>query len=228
MMVADPKLRTVVVAGASREASLLDYSDRNARFMFNFGDGAAAAVLRRGRARNVILGSSFRTDGSFSEHVRVPAGGTRMPTSEGTVRAGCHSLTVHDLETMKARLDPVSLERFTGVAREALDRSGYGPDEVDFLATLHTKRSIFEAVLGELGLREEQSVHLDRYGHMSAVDPLVALKEGEEAGRLRDGMTALALSAGTGYTWAATALRWGPAVWRGEEGRWGPAPEVGT
>jgi 3-oxoacyl-[acyl-carrier-protein] synthase III len=211
MMAADPALGTVVLAAASREASLLDYTNRSARFMFNFGDGAAAAVLRRGLSRNLVLASSFRTDGSFSEHVRVPAGGTRLSTSAETVARGLHTLDVHDLEGMKERLDPVSLERFTGGARDAIRRSDRDPRELAFLATLHTKRSIFDLVLDELGLEEENSLYLDRYGHMSAVDPIVALKEGEELGRLRDGMLAVALSAGTGYTWAATALQWGPA-----------------
>ncbi len=209
MMAADPALETVVITAASREASLLDYSNRSARFMFNFGDGAAAAVLRRGWSRNVILRSAFLTDGSFSEHVRVPAGGTRLPASEETVRDGLHTLDVHDLEGMKEGLDAVSMERFVGVAREALQRSERDPADLEFLATLHTKRSIFDAVLAELGLGEEGSVYLDRYGHISAVDPLVALARGEELGRLRDGMLAVALSAGTGYTWAATALQWG-------------------
>ncbi len=215
MMHADPALRTVVLAAASREAELLDYTDRSARFMFNFGDGAAAVVLRRDWPRNVILRSAFRTDGSFSEHVRVPAGGSRMPTSEATVRDGLHSLGVHDLESMKAGLDAVSMERFIGVAREAIRRSGREPDELDFLATLHTKRSIFESILAELGLAEENSLYLDRYGHISAVDPIIALAEGEAMGRLREGMLAVALSAGTGYSWAATALHWGP--FEGEE-----------
>lgn len=211
MMAADPALETVVLAAASREASLLDYTNRSARFMFNFGDGAAAVVLRRGLARNVVLASSFRTDGSFSEHVRVPAGGSRLPASAETVARALHTLDVHDLEGMKERLDPVSLERFIGVAREAIRRSGREPEGLAFLATLHTKRSIFDTVLDELGLDEESSLYLDRYGHISAVDPIVALKEGEELSRLRDGMLAVALSAGTGYTWAATALQWGPA-----------------
>lgn len=210
MMACDPGLETVVVAGASRESSLLDYGDRNARFMFNFGDGAAAAVLRRGLDRNVVLASAFRTDGRLSEHVRVPAGGSCLPASAETVREGLHTLTVHDLETMKERLDPVSLDRFVEVAREAVLRSGRRPEQIGFLATLHTKRSIFDQLLAELGLEEEASVHLDRYGHMSAVDPLVALHEGEAMGRLGDGTLAVVLSAGTGYTWAATAVRWGP------------------
>ncbi|HEV2132174.1 MAG TPA: 3-oxoacyl-ACP synthase [Longimicrobiaceae bacterium] len=209
MMAADEGLRTVLIVAASKESMLLDYGNRRARFMFNFGDGAAAAVLRRGLESNRILASAFITDGSFSDHVRVPAGGSRLPASHETVEQRQHFLDVQDLEGMKERLDPVTLERFVWAATEAVRRSGRDLSEVRFLATPHTKRSLFDAVLERVGLREEQSVYLDHYGHISAVDPLIALWEGEQRGCLRPGMLAVVLSAGTGYSWAATAIQWG-------------------
>jgi 3-oxoacyl-[acyl-carrier-protein] synthase III len=208
-MRADERLRTVLLVAASKESTLLDYGNRRARFMFNFGDGAAAAVLRRGLERNRVLASSFLTDGSFAEQVRVPAGGSRHPASAETVAAGMHALDVADPLAMKERLDPVTLERFVRVAREAAERSGHGADGIGFLAMLHTKRSLYDGVLAALGLSEEQGVYLDHVGHMSAVDPLVALEEGERLGRLRPGMLAVVLAAGTGYSWAATAVAWG-------------------
>ncbi len=209
MMAADERLRTLLLVAASKESMLLDYANRRARFMFNFGDGAAAAVLRRGLERNRILGSAFLTDGSFSEHVRVPAGGSQLPASHETVEQRLHYLDVHDLEGMKERLDPVTLARFVAVVVEAVRRSDRRPAEVGFLAMLHTKRSLFETVLARLGLSEDQSVYLDHCGHISAVDPLIGLWEGERRGRLRSGMLAVALAAGTGYSWAATAIAWG-------------------
>ncbi|MGI9183111.1 MAG: 3-oxoacyl-ACP synthase [Longimicrobiaceae bacterium] len=209
MMAADEGLRTVLIVAASKESTLLDYGNRRARFMFNFGDGAAAAVLRRGRESSRILASAFLTDGSFSDHVRVPAGGSRLPASHETVEQRPHFLDVQDVGGMKDRLDPLTLDRFVWVAIEAVRRSGCELSELGFLAMLHTKRSLFDAVLDRLELHEEQSVYLDHYGHISAVDPLIALWEGERQGRLRPGMLAVVLAAGTGYSWAATAVRWG-------------------
>jgi 3-oxoacyl-[acyl-carrier-protein] synthase III len=209
MMVADDRLQTVLLVAASRESMLLDYGNERSRFMFNFGDGAAAAVLRRGHPRNRVLGSAFHTDGSFAEHVRVPAGGSLRPASHETVEGRMHSLDVDDPRRMKERLDPVSLDNFVHVTHEAVRRSGHQPSEIGFLATLHTKRSGFDALLSRLELSESQSVYLDRFGHISAVDPLIALVEGERLGRLRDGMLAVVVSAGTGYNWAATAVAWG-------------------
>lgn len=212
LMAADETLETVLIVAASRESTLLDYENERSRFLFNFGDGAAAAVLVRGLRRNVVLRSAFVTDGSFAESVRVPAGGSRMPASEATVRGGMHALEVADPVAMKERLDPITLDRFIGVAEEAVRRSGRAPAELDFLATLHTKRSLFDRVRQRLGIAEDQTVYLDHYGHLSAVDPLIGLWEGERRGRLRDGHLALVLSAGTGYSWGATAIAWGEAT----------------
>lgn len=209
LMAGDERLRTVVVVAGSREAMLIDYANARSRFLFNFGDGASAAVLVRGLGRNTVRGSAVVTDGSFSHHVRVPAGGSRVPASADTVASGLHAFDVDDPRGMKERLDPVTLDRFVEVAGEAIRRSGRDPKDLGFLAVLHTKRSLYDAILERLGLAPEQSVYLDRYGHVSAADPLIGLWEGERQGRLEDGMLALALSAGTGYTWAATALTWG-------------------
>jgi 3-oxoacyl-[acyl-carrier-protein] synthase III len=209
MMAADPRLRTLLLVAASRESELLDYGNPRARFMFNFGDGAAAAVLRRGWPRNRVLASGFLTDGSFADCVRVPAGGSRLRPSAESIEMGLHFLDVDDPQAMKQRLDPVSLDRFVQVTREAAIRSGREPSEIGFLAVLHTKRSLYDALLSRLELGPEQSVYLDRCGHISAVDPLIGLAEGERLGRLGEGTLAVVLSAGTGYSWAATAIAWG-------------------
>jgi 3-oxoacyl-[acyl-carrier-protein] synthase-3 len=74
------------------------------------------------------------------------------------------------------------------------------------------KRSMFEAVLERLGLEVSQAVYLHDTGHMSGVDSLLGLDRAAREGRLADGDLLLLLSAGTGYTWAATVVRWGPVA----------------
>ncbi len=81
LMTADARLRTVLICGGHRTADLIDLRDQSARFLFNLSDGGSAMVLRRGHPENLVLGSSFISDGSLSEDVVIPAGGTRMPTS---------------------------------------------------------------------------------------------------------------------------------------------------
>lgn len=209
MLRSDDALRSVLMVGACKESHLIDFGNPRSRFMFTFGDGAAAAIVRRGDRRNEVLASSLYTDGSFSDQVRVPAGGSVHPASHATVDAGMHVLDVADPADMKERLDPITLKNFLRVGTEALERSGLGVEDVDLLLPIHMKRSIHDALLTELGLDEHRAVYLDRNGHMSAVDPLFALSVARDDGRLRDGDVVLLLAAGTGYTWAASVVRWG-------------------
>jgi len=71
------------------------------------------------------------------------------------------------------------------------------------------KRSMHEALVEALG--SPRAAYLDDTGHMSGVDPLFTLDRAARAGELADGDLVLLLAAGTGYTWAASVVRWGPA-----------------
>jgi 3-oxoacyl-[acyl-carrier-protein] synthase III len=209
MMAANARWRNVILVGASVESRLIDYANPRSRFMFNFADGAAACLLQKDCGVSRVLGSSFLTDGSFHEFVRVPAGGSVLPASPETLAERQHCLDVTDPTRMKERLDPLSLSRFVQVVREAVAASGRRLTDLRLLLPLHTKRSLYHQLLSELGLTEEQGVYLDRYGHMSAVDPLVGLWTARQEGRLPAKGLLCFLSAGTGYTWGATCLEWG-------------------
>jgi 3-oxoacyl-[acyl-carrier-protein] synthase-3 len=201
----------VLLAGGSREHDLIDYANERSRFMFNFGAGGAAALLRRDHPENHVLETAGFTDGSFADNVMVPAGGSREPASQRTVRERRHALDVRDPSEMKAKLDPVSADRFVKVATEAVERSGYRVQDIRVLCPIHTKRSLFHDVRERLGVPEERCVYLSDHGHMSAVDPLMGLHRARERGLLHDGDLVVLLAAGTGYSWAATAVRWGRA-----------------
>lgn len=203
MMRADAELKMVLMVAASKESHLLDYSNRRSRFALNFGDGAVAVLLRRESTENQVLASSIYTDGSFADHVGVLEGGNVHPQVDRLL------LDVQEVDEMKRRLDPITVKNFIKVAREAVERSGFEAEDIDLLLPIHFKRSLHEQVLFELGLRAEQAIYLDRFGHMSAVDPLFSLSMAAETGQVKDGDLVLLLAAGTGYTWAATAIRWG-------------------
>jgi 3-oxoacyl-[acyl-carrier-protein] synthase III len=205
LLVAEPDLRNVLAVGACRESYLLDYSNERSRFMFNFGDGAVAAVVARDAPANELLGSAAITDGSLSLHVKVPEGGSVQPQTDGG-----RFLDVENLEEMKERLDDVSLANFVRVAEEALRRSGATLADVGYLSGIHMKRSMHDALVDELGLVAERAAYLDDTGHVSGADPLLGVDRAARAGLLEDGELVLLLAAGTGYTWAASVVRWGP------------------
>lgn len=211
LLTAEPELGNVLLVAACRESYLLDYTNERSRFMFNFGDGAVAGLLATDLNRNLLLGSHAITDGSFSLQVKVPGGGSVEPPSHASVDGRRHYLDVADPALMKGGLDEVSLPNFVAAAEGALDRSGAALADVSYVCGIHMKRSMHEAILEALGVSFERASYLDDTGHMSGVDPLLGLDRAVADGIVRDGDLVLLLAAGTGYTWAASAVRWGPA-----------------
>ncbi|MDD3917415.1 MAG: 3-oxoacyl-[acyl-carrier-protein] synthase III C-terminal domain-containing protein, partial [Synergistaceae bacterium] len=122
---------------------------------------------------------------------------------------GDRFLKVADIARMKERLDPVTLDNFVRVIERAAEKSGYAKDAIGFIAPIFMKRSILETMLASFGLSEENSFVLEDYGHCQSADAFIALQNGESLGRLKEGDVAVLVAAGTGYTWAATAVKWG-------------------
>ncbi|MBT9157759.1 MAG: 3-oxoacyl-(acyl-carrier-protein) synthase 3 [Firmicutes bacterium] len=198
LMQTDRAINNVLLVGATKESSLIDYANPRVRFMYDFGDGAAAALLQKGLQHNIILESHHITMGQFSEHIR----GVVSATGE------CR-IDLLDGHAMKESLDPVSIGNFIKVVETALEKSGKNLSDLDFLAPIHVKRSVHRELLQRLGLKEEQSFYLENYGHVQAADPILALGEATERGLLHDGDLVALLGAGTGFTWGATILQWG-------------------
>lgn len=213
MIVADG-VDTVLIAGGYRNGDLVDYRDPATRFLNNLAAGGGAALVTRQRkgpstalrAGFEILGSSFRTDGSFSEDVIVPVGGTRQPLTVDNLPQ--FRFQVPDQASMKARLEAKSLDNFCAVIQEACARSGIASSEVAYCAMLHMKRSAHQEVLARTGIPIERSIYLSDYGHIGQVDPLLSLKLARDQGRLKDGDVAILCAAGIGYVWNALCVRY--------------------
>jgi 3-oxoacyl-[acyl-carrier-protein] synthase-3 len=177
--------------------------------MFNLGAGGGAIVLRRGWASHRVLETHLITDGSFSEDVIIRAGGTREPITAEALAAGRHYFDVPDPAAMKNRLEEKSMRNFLAVIRESLRRSGHTERDIAYLGLLHMKKSAHDYVLGELGLSQEQSIYLHEYGHIGQFDQILSLELGLKAGKIKDGDIVVLVSAGVGYAWGATTIRWG-------------------
>ncbi|HDR7718310.1 3-oxoacyl-ACP synthase [Bacillus albus] len=208
MLYSDNSIKNILLVGGCKESQIVDYDNPRSRFMFNFADGGSAALVKKEASNGEILGSGIITDGSFHEDVRIPAGGSKQVASYDTVENRQHYIDVINPNSMKERLDRVSIPNFDKVIREALRKSALTPKDIKVLLPLHTKRSMLIELIQGLGLEEEQVAYLDHYGHMSALDPCIGLHFANEQGKLQPGDIAVVVSAGTGYTWAATVIRW--------------------
>ena len=210
MMLKDESLRKVLLVSSSKEGDLINYKDTDSRFMFNFGDGAAAVVLERDLGRNVILESSMIVDGQFSTDVYVPGIGCVNRDKIDVMSFEDRHLRVRDLQDMKTRLDPVTLDNFCKVMDQAVERSGYTNADVGFVAPICMKKSMLVGLLNHFNLTEEKSFLLEDYGHCQSADCFLSIEEGLRHGRLKDGDLVVTIAAGTGYSWASTAIKWGP------------------
>lgn len=208
MLTADRSIDNILLVGGCKESQIVDYDNPRSRFMFNFADGGAAAFVKRESSKSEILNSAIITDGSFHRDVLVPAGGSKHFPSMDTVKNRSHYIDVPDPASMKARLDHVSIANFEKVIKAAIEKSGIQMEELKVLLPLHTKRSMFKALLEITSLTDEQAIYLDHHGHLSALDPCIGLHFAENSGKLAKNDIVLTVSAGTGYTWAATALKW--------------------
>ena len=210
MMLADADVNTVLIAGGYRNGDLIDYRNPRTSFMYNLGAGAGALLLHKRWPKNHVLGSHLMTDGTMSEHVIVPASGTKQfPTDEARAK-GLFYLDLVEPEAMKNRLNAVSMDNWMRCIDEALRKSGgLTRADVGFLNVLHMKPSAHRDMLSRLGLREEQSVYLDDYGHIGQQDAMFSIAEGLKQGRLKDGDLMAIVAAGIGYAWGAACVRWG-------------------
>ena len=207
MMAGDPRLRYVLLAAGSRENDLINFRNERSRFMFNFGAGGGAMLLSRNADKNLILGASAFTDGTLSEAVILTE--SAIGDGEPVVGELRGRLDVTDADYMAQRLGDVSLPNFVRVITEAIEQSGASLSDVRFLGITHMKRSFYLQILDSIGLKPEQSIYLEDYGHIQSVDQVLALELGLAQGKIQPGDLIVLAGAGTGYTWSATAVRWG-------------------
>ncbi len=218
MMIADPEINTILIAGGYRVGDFINLKNTRTSFMFNIGAGAGALLLRRNWPRNQVLGSHLMSDGYMSNHVIVPASGTVQFPTDQAVAQGLFYFDLLEPEAMKERLNQVSMKNWLHCVDEALRKSGnkpgggaYGRSDLGYLNILLIKPSAHREMLQHLGLTEEQSTYLGHIGHIGEQDAIFSISEGLKTGRLKDGDLMAIVAAGIGYVWGASIVRWGPS-----------------
>ena len=209
MMLADEDINTVLVVGGYRNGDFVDYTDRHMSMMYNLGAGGGAILLQKNLGRNQLLGSHIISDGSLSRTAGVQIGGLVEPITCDNVEEARRSLRLLDPEKMKARLNEVSAQNWITCIEKSLEKSKLSLSDLDFLAILHIKRSAHLQMLKDLGLREDQSIYLEDYGHIGQIDQILSLHLALEQGKIKDGSVVCMLAAGIGYVWAAGIIKWG-------------------
>ena len=209
MMFADPDINTVLIAGGYRNSDFLDYTDSSVSFMFNLAAGAGAILLKKNLGRNALLGTHIITDGPMARDAGVEFGGTEKPITCDNIPQAYQSLRVFDEKHMKDRLNEVSMKNWMTCIDTAFAKSGVKKQELDFLAALHFKRSLYFSLVAELGLKPEQTIYLENFGHLGQIDQILSLHLAQQTGKISEGSIISMIAAGIGYAWGANVIRWG-------------------
>lgn len=207
----DDSIDSVLVVGASKDSAVVDYGDPDAKSLFNFGDGAAAALVTRdGGAR--ILAHASVTEGEFHDSVTIPAGGSVVPVTQDALDRGLHRARVKPGLSLRDAVTPLFVAAVAQAARTALARAGIGPADVDHVVVQNQIPSVHRRILEGVGVPESRCAYFQGHGHMSSLDPVFALRELAERGDLERGDRVLLLAAGLGYTATALVIEWDPSV----------------
>jgi len=209
MLVSDPAIKTVMIAGGYRNGDFVDYADKEMSMMYDLAAGAGAMILKKNYEKNKVIGSHIIADGSLARTAGVKIGGICEPFTAANIDEGYLSLKLFEAQKMKDRLNQVSMPNWYKCIDESLAKGGLNRTDIGFLAVLHFKRSAHLALLKELGLREDQSIYLENYGHLGQIDQILSIHLGLQNGQIKQGTNVVTLAAGIGYVWAANVIHWG-------------------
>lgn len=193
---------TVLVIGAEKLSSIIDWTDRNTCVLF--GDGAGAAILQNRPQSHGLLTACMGSDGSKADLLCMPGGGSRIPASPDSVSSRLHYLRMDGRETYKNAV----VAMYTA-AQEALRRCELSVEQISCIIPHQANRRIIEAVAERLGTDlEKVYMNVDRFGNTSAASVAIALDEAVRTGRIRRGDLLLLLVFGAGLTWGAAVIEW--------------------
>lgn len=198
------KYKNILVVGAEKLSSIVDWEDRNTCVLF--GDGAAALLLQKTEdgGDELILSSEVKADGNYGAILQLPAGGSAMPASHETVDQRMHYMKMEGQEVFK-----LAVNAMVGSCRNVLGESGIVADQIRWLIPHQANYRILKAVASRLDIPEERVfMNLDRYGNTSAASIGLCIAEMVEKGLVEKGDHILLTAFGGGLTYGAMLLRW--------------------
>jgi 3-oxoacyl-[acyl-carrier-protein] synthase III len=193
---------TVLVIGAEKLSSIVNWKDRNTCVLF--GDGAGAAILQHRENSHGLLTAVMGADGNKADLLSQPGGGSACPATQESVSAGLHYLRMDGKETFKNAVNAM-----VSAANEAMRRCEIDITKIKCVIPHQANQRIISAVGERLNCAPEQVfVNLHKYGNTSAASVAIALDEAVAQGKIARGDLVLLVVFGAGLTWGAAVIEW--------------------
>lgn len=199
--IANGTIRNAVVIGAELLTRITDWQDRSTCVLF--GDGAGAAVLAEVPSGG-ILSTYLGTDGTKTDLLMLPGGGSRNPASHKTIDDKMHFLKMEGNELFK-----LAVKLMLESAQVAIKRAGLEPKDIDLVIPHQANARIIMAMAKRIGIADEKVyLNIEKYGNMSSASLIVALCDAVKEGRVKKGDKILLDAFGAGLVWGASVIQW--------------------
>lgn len=194
------RCRKVVVVGADKMSSIIDYEDRTTCIIF--GDGGGAVLLEPSREGVGVLDAILKSDGAGAPYLHMKAGGSRRPASLETVAAREHYVYQEGSTVYK-----FAVKSMADVAVKIMERNHLNPDDIAFLVPHQANKRIIDATAEKMGIGQDRvMLNIHKYGNTTSGTIPLCLFEYED--RLREGDNLVLAAFGAGFTWGAVYLKW--------------------
>jgi 3-oxoacyl-[acyl-carrier-protein] synthase-3 len=192
--------KKVVVVGAEKMSSIVDYTDRTTCPIF--GDGAAAVMVEPTTEEVGIIDSKMQSDGSGRVHLHQKAGGSAKPASHETIDAGEHFVYQEGKQVFK-----FAVSNMADVSVEMMKRNNLSSNDLTWFVPHQANMRIINATANRMGINREQvMINIEKFGNTTAATLPLCLWEWED--RLKKGDNIILATFGAGFTWGAMYLKW--------------------
>lgn len=194
------KYKKVVVIGADKMSSIVDYTDRATCIIF--GDGAGAVMLEPTEEDYGIKDSILKSDGSGEPYLHMKAGGSRRPASEETVKNREHFAYQEGSTVFK-----FAVKNMADVAAQVMERNNLTADDVAYLVPHQANKRIIDATANRMGVGEEKvMLNIAEYGNTTSGTIPLCLWDYEN--KLKKGDNLILAAFGGGFTWGSIWVKW--------------------
>lgn len=192
--------KKVVVVGADKMSSIVDYTDRATCVIF--GDGAGAVLLEPTHEQVGIMDSLLHTDGSGRIHLHQKAGGSAKPASHATVDAKEHFIYQEGQPVFK-----FAVKNMADISVEIMKKNNLTSKDIAWLVPHQANLRIVEATARRMGIKREQvMINIQRYGNTTSGTIPLCLWEWEN--QLKKGDNLILSAFGGGFTWGSIYVKW--------------------
>ena len=194
------RYKKVLLIGADKLSSIIDYKDRTTCIIF--GDGAGAALFEPNYEGFGVQDELLRTDGSGRESLKIDAGGSLLPASATTVENNQHVVFQDGKTVFK-----FAVTRMADVSEKILERNQLTGDDIQWLVPHQANNRIIDATSNRMKLVEEKVMkNIHKYGNTTSATLPLCLWDYEK--KLKKGDKLVFAAFGGGFTWGAMYLTW--------------------